>query len=373
MSGYIGSRVVVSQVDGYTKTETQTLVDSAAKSNAEVKTAYEANADTNEFSDAEVSKLAGIAAGATAGVAVDSSKDVALLYLYSAENKGDRLNMVDGIVDSFGDVSDLLTIGDFDLTSGSFSLRQTADAPEDMTSNTAPTPTVVSNSDGDSNAYFAFDGTSSFTTINSLPGWAKIDFGSGTSTAKYMIRPGVAAGWEPKTWTFQGSDDDSSWTTLDTQANITTGWTNAVNRYFTISAATYRYYRLNVSAVNATAGSNAYFQGFAIEIPAATFPVALTSNSFTADTAPTTARLGVQATGSLTINTHLVGHVSRDGGTTWTQATLALVDTLADGTKYYEDAAVDISGQPSGTSMQYKIVHSNAAWTSTDGVLLQWS
>ena len=57
----------------------------ADQSNAEIKSAYEANADTNEFSDTEQSKLAGIAAGATADLAhtlqraYEGSGDVSLV------------------------------------------------------------------------------------------------------------------------------------------------------------------------------------------------------------------------------------------------------------------------------------------------------
>jgi len=206
-----------------------------------------------------------------------------------------------------------------------------------------------------------------------LPAWSKIDMGSVFTVGQYMIRPGIGASWEPKTWTFEGSNNDSTWTTLDTQTNVTTGWSTGTDRYFSITSASYRYYRWNVTAMNSGAGSNFYAQGLAVTEAPGVYPTTLISNSFTASAVPTTARLGVQATGSLTINTDLKGFVSRDGGTTWTQATLALVDTLADGTKYYEDAAVNISGQPSGTAMQYKITTHGASWTSTDGVLLQWS
>jgi len=52
-------------VDG-TKLDGIEALATADQSNAEIKTAYEANADTNEFSDAEQTKLAGIEAAATA-------------------------------------------------------------------------------------------------------------------------------------------------------------------------------------------------------------------------------------------------------------------------------------------------------------------
>ena len=48
----------------------------ADQTNAEIKTAYEANADTNEFSDAEQTKLSGIATGANLYVHPNHTGDV---------------------------------------------------------------------------------------------------------------------------------------------------------------------------------------------------------------------------------------------------------------------------------------------------------
>ena len=58
----------------------------------------------------------------------------------------------------------------------------------------------------------------------------------------------------PKAWTFEGTDDpDGLWTVLDTRKDIT-GWTKGgANMYFFTNGTAYRYYRLNVTAIN---GSN---------------------------------------------------------------------------------------------------------------------
>jgi len=62
-------RITAGNIKGLTATELRTLINvesgaTADQSNAEIKTAYEANADTNEFSDAEQTKLAGVEASA---------------------------------------------------------------------------------------------------------------------------------------------------------------------------------------------------------------------------------------------------------------------------------------------------------------------
>jgi hypothetical protein len=83
----------------------------------------------------------------------------------------------------------------------------------------------------------------------------------------------------------------------------------------------------------------------------------LISNAQTAQAAPTEGRLMLYeetSTGSTTLDTDLKGYVSRDGGTTYTQTPLTL-DTTYETGKTLVSGSVDISGQPSGTSMKYKI------------------
>ena len=83
----------------------------------------------------------------------------------------------------------------------------------------------------------------------------------------------------------------------------------------------------------------------------------LVSNAQTAQAAPTEGRLMIYeetSTGSTTLNTDLKGYVSRDNGSTYTAVTLA-TDTTYETGKTLVSGSVDISGQPSGTSMRYKI------------------
>lgn len=83
----------------------------------------------------------------------------------------------------------------------------------------------------------------------------------------------------------------------------------------------------------------------------------LVSNASTADAAPDKADIVMAYTngaGTATINTDLKAYVSRDGGTTWTQATL-VADGTSGGHSILVAHNIDISSQPSGTSMKYKI------------------
>ena len=104
----------------------------------------------------------------------------------------------------------------------------------------------------------------------------------------------------------------------------------------------------------------------------------LVSNSTTAQSAPTKGDMVMTYTdgvGTATLNTDLKGYVSRDNGTTWTQGTLASQGTSG-GHKIVTFHDLDISGQPSGAAMRYKIETLNqgaAKSTRIQAVSLGWS
>ena len=105
-------------------------------------------------------------------------------------------------------------------------------------------------------ASYAFNDSMTRTSMAYVPGGIKThtaigwDFGAETCVNCYRIYPGVnsniSVGW-PKDWTFEGSDDCTSWTVLDTREgeafNVST-W----NTYQLESSALYRYYRVNFTA-----------------------------------------------------------------------------------------------------------------------------
>jgi hypothetical protein len=55
---------------------------------------------------------------------------------------------------------------------------------------------------------------------------------------------------DPKDWQFQGSSDGMSWTTLDTQSEQMFAERFELKSYTVARPASYRYYRLNITANN---------------------------------------------------------------------------------------------------------------------------
>lgn len=116
----------------------------------------------------------------------------------------------------------------------------------------------------------AIDGnTSTAWATNSTPtGWIRLDMGASTQIASYKIgRENGAPARTPTAWTFEGTDDGTfaSWTTLDTKSGQT--WTTAgeFRNYTLPTHPTYRYYRLNITAVGS--GSFAGLSEFEVVEP----------------------------------------------------------------------------------------------------------
>lgn len=74
----------------------------------------------------------------------------------------------------------------------------------------------------------------------------------------------------------------------------------------------------------------------------------------------------------VTLNTDLIGYMSRDDGTTWSAVTLSEIDTYS-GDKRILTGVADLSGQPSGTNMRYKVETANEKNLKLYGVGMRWS
>lgn len=168
--------------------------------------------------------------------------------------------------DSFTQLSELYIQGTPDTVPADY-------APHDLTSQTSHSPFVTSSSSefsSSAQAWNCFNGSytsssNSWIGTGSGTDWIKIDLGSGVANTLVAYSFVCAiTNRAPKNWTMEGSNDDSSWTTVDTRTNIT-GWKpgtySAVSgsdfeiRTFFLSAesAGYRYYRLNITANNGDA------------------------------------------------------------------------------------------------------------------------
>ena len=100
-------------------------------------------------------------------------------------------------------------------------------------------------------------------------------------------------------------------------------------------------------------GQNGYA---VITLGNSTTNIDLESNSSTITADPTDLRFDfiITETDALTLGTDITVKGSRDGGTTFTAATLTKVGTLPTGESHIK-AEVVVSGQPSGTAMRYKL------------------
>jgi len=96
------------------------------------------------------------------------------------------------------------------------------------------------------------------TANEAMPDWLKYDFGVGnteTITQYRLFAPDLATDiYNLKNWTFQGSNNDADWDTLDTQTNVV--WVQDTWYAYPISNSTaYRYYKL---VITANFGANNY-------------------------------------------------------------------------------------------------------------------
>lgn len=114
------------------------------------------------------------------------------------------------------------------------------------------------NANGSEGAAKAFDVNVSTKWLGSVVSWLQYDFGSGvTQTIKrYSVTSANdVPGRDPKDWQFQGSNDGSTWTTLDTRSNQSFANRYQMNTYPVASPGAYRYYRMNIAANNGDTSS----------------------------------------------------------------------------------------------------------------------
>ena len=84
-------------------------------------------------------------------------------------------------------------------------------------------------------------------------GWLQYDFGAGnekTITRYDIISANDVPQRDPKDWQFQGSNDGTNWTTLDTQAGQIFPYRFFPKSYAFANTTAYRYHRLNITANN---------------------------------------------------------------------------------------------------------------------------
>jgi F5/8 type C domain len=135
-------------------------------------------------------------------------------------------------------------------------------SPNNMTSNTTPAPYVISGS-SDFGAgleiFHAFSTGQSWAQL-APPQWLRIDLGSTKTITSYSIQSRIdSLAHQPTAWTLQGSNDNSTWTTVDTRSGIATVAIGTLIGTWAVSGS-YRYWLFNWTATL----TNAYVDGAAI-------------------------------------------------------------------------------------------------------------
>ena len=158
-----------------------------------------------------------------------------------------------------------LICGDNIYAFGTLSTSIGTDTTPAMTGYTTPSGIVtVDPNDGNGAAWQAFDDIVSTYWLTSDPGFAtgtiRYDWGTGTTkkVRQYALEGNAYANMA-RDWTFDGSNDYSAWTTLDT----VTGNTSATRTVHTLTNNNfYRWYRFAITANN----GNAYLRIHEIEL-----------------------------------------------------------------------------------------------------------
>lgn len=139
---------------------------------------------------------------------------------------------------------------------------QSVFSPVNMTNYSVPSPYVV-NLNGASIFGGGFEGWQVFTNptngtyyysgFNTVTLNLDLDLGAGNkyklTSYTLLMSAGDVPNSSPKNWAVQGSNDNTTWTVVDTQTNVTS-WVAGTIKTFTVtgSPASYRYYRFAVSA-----------------------------------------------------------------------------------------------------------------------------
>ena len=322
------------------------------------------------------SQLTGIVLGATAAEAANI-KINALRIAVLEDNAFN--NQEDGIVDAYTDQSGVDTAA---------STNETYDAAGDFYTNKpgaygsdqiTGSETYSADNEAGGDADLAADGNTGvdgWKTLNDTTHWWKVDFGAANDKkiTKYIIYTNNDDDNTIQTdLKLQGSATGSfsgEETTLDTFD--TTGWTIAPQthpRTFTNTTA-YRYYRLLGTQGSGRMGARE------IEMfeDAAVVNMTLQSVAFAAEAVPSTIEVLAlwKDIDAATINTDFTFEVSRDGGTTYTTATLTDEGEFSTGVDILR-ASVTVTGQPSGTSIKYRAKTLNLKEQQLPGIALGWS
>jgi hypothetical protein len=289
--------------------------------------------------------------------------------------------MYDGIGDSFSDITKI------DDTSSSNYMHDSSKGLITPAGVETATMMTMSDSgdfhgDGGTRMIDRQDGTGTYLNTG-LPGaWVKGDYGVGN--AETISSYTLQAQWNGRMfadWVLEGSNDDATWTTLDSQSGHTdwvsyggVGNPGSQKTFNIANPASYRYYRITVSAAQ-DGGNNAECAEWYLYSNASKTNMTLVSDTLNASESPDVSLVltRIEKNGTVDINSDVVVYISRDDGTTWTKALMEkIIDYDVSGNDAMYAASVDLSQQPSGTNLRYKIVTNNGVDVNIHNVGMKW-
>jgi hypothetical protein len=308
----------------------------------------------------------------------------AIFAIEIADLKGQRLGMVGGVADAFDDETGVLnkTNAVYDAANDWY-LPTTTGGSNQIPAMTAATTAGVTMTASNTNTGAGFqvwyagdrnNATSWITNNNVTSGWLQVNFGASPKIigSYTLLGRSGSVNQSPRSWVLEGSNDASSWTPLDSRADVTNWIDGQAQTFLILSPASYQYYRVNVSAVQSG--------GIAIGIGELTLNtvgtpdnMTLVSVAYPSTAQPSSGRLALQIQGAdaFTINVDLIGEFSRDNGTTWTAAVLSLSNSFS-GIRMFEASEIDISAQPSGSNVKWRVRTANNKNITVSGVVAQW-
>jgi len=193
--------------------------------------------------------------------------------------------------------------------------------------------------------------------------WAIKDFGEGnekTATNMSMYIYGDGSGRACKDYILAGSNDNSSYTSLQT-GQVPTGTTHYWENQTFANTNAYRYYRWNITNVwRAGDNASAILEFELRETVLITNNMTLISTNTTAYADPQSSRLItlIEPVDAITINTDIKGYVSEDGGSNWDEVTL-VNETNTNGTTFVYAGSKNITDQNDVTMARKITTHNN--------------
>jgi hypothetical protein len=301
--------------------------------------------------------------------------------LNAAQFLGDSGNRV---ADSFDALTYVDVAGATNLDTGTAGLLKPtcslgADQIPAMTAGTTSGVTISASSEAvaGEEAWRAGDNSTAthWRSSTSLPAWWQVDLGSAkTITDVTMQTRSGSPNQSPQSFTVLGSSTGAfsgEQATLLTASDLS--WSDLETKTFTIgSPGSYRYYRL--AGMTTVLASQVSFSEISVRLASLSDNLACCSADLTAAATPSSARLvaRVKEIDSIALNTDLVFSASRDGGTSWSTFTVAKRFTAA-GVSVYDSSTLDISGQPSGVAMKWKMETANNKSVEVCGIYFSWS